>query len=1106
MNDQVRTLTIRQILDAGGYVSGGQSVEAANRGMSDSARATAAEMRQVQVELTNAANPVGRLTRAYDQAGAAQQKFASDLTGLNAALERGKVSAEGAAAIYAGMVSRLGLMADSTHLAGQGFAQMGRIVEETNRAIMQQATAARATAQAARETELYAQKASALRAMIDPIGASQARMNAEIAEYSVLLNRAEISTSEFARAQQLARQRHDEFVTSLNRMPANDTPGLSSEAQYRRQNLGMQLFDVGQSVSLGMNPAMILAQQGPQIAQIYAMQGGLNAAMRDFSVILGGVARVAGPLIGILAGVYGAYKILESNSVAAGLAVSDATRALAAQAAPIGSLQGQMDELTRIQATYNRALSEGAFASSTATALILANSKREYEARKALLELELLLQDAKLKTQQADIALAGQAMKERVSQQVVTDPSRAVRDGFADPRINGGIPFVRLTDDISGLQKTMDALDTDPSSREIAKLRAEMTLTKIGADALREAVKKPFETDPAPTSVANQASRGPLINDPDYLDWLAGKKPISGAVTPPPAQQPKIGAVTDREAGARTNLVEQTQARAQLLATQADEIDKLRLEAQLVGASERERVSMTAALQAEQQLRQQGINLLSAEGQAYKNNAVMMAQARLEIERQNAAFTSLQQSGGSAIDALTVGTGSLKDRLKAAADTMLQWIQQLAIANPLKNQLFGTNLPTLSDLFAGKPMMPGATSTASMMVTAGTVMVNGGVMGGQFPSIPGTTLPGTTTGGGLLDVLKPAAANVNGVRPDLTAAGIVNSPVAAAANPVPGSDVQSQVWNYWAAKGLPPHQIAGIMGNIQAESAFRPGVDTGDGGNAWGLAQWNDRRNAMVNYVGPDWRTDVKGQMDFMNHEFQTTEASSWARLRSSTDVRSATAAMAGYERPSGYSVANPEGSHNWSGRLDAANANLTKFSSTTATATKDVGSFSDSAVKAGSSLTDSLGKLSTSVPAVSTPAVAPAATTASGGGIFSSLFGGIFKLFGFADGTDFSPGGWAMVGERGPELVNLPRGSQVVPNHKLVTGPNSEERMRMGPRAMKVDVGVSVDRNGNLEAWVRNISEQTSESYTRTGFAAYDASLPDRLEDIQRNPHNRAA
>ena len=37
-------------------------------------------------------------------------------------------------------------------------------------------------------------------------------------------------------------------------------------------------------------------------------------------------------------------------------------------------------------------------------------------------------------------------------------------------------------------------------------------------------------------------------------------------------------------------------------------------------------------------------------------------------------------------------------------------------------------------------------------------------------------------------------------------------------------------------------------------------------------------------------------------------------------------------------------------------------------------------------------------------------------------------EIPGFASGTGFAPGGLALVGERGPELVNLPRGSQVTP------------------------------------------------------------------------------
>ena len=41
-------------------------------------------------------------------------------------------------------------------------------------------------------------------------------------------------------------------------------------------------------------------------------------------------------------------------------------------------------------------------------------------------------------------------------------------------------------------------------------------------------------------------------------------------------------------------------------------------------------------------------------------------------------------------------------------------------------------------------------------------------------------------------------------------------------------------------------------------------------------------------------------------------------------------------------------------------------------------------------------------------------------------------RIPGFANGTNFAPGGLAWVGERGRELVNLPRGSTVTPNHEL--------------------------------------------------------------------------
>lgn len=58
-------------------------------------------------------------------------------------------------------------------------------------------------------------------------------------------------------------------------------------------------------------------------------------------------------------------------------------------------------------------------------------------------------------------------------------------------------------------------------------------------------------------------------------------------------------------------------------------------------------------------------------------------------------------------------------------------------------------------------------------------------------------------------------------------------------------------------------------------------------------------------------------------------------------------------------------------------------------------------------------------------------AITASTGAIVTAISAaGAADIFG--EGTDFAPGGRAIVGDKGPELVNLPRGAQVVPNNKL--------------------------------------------------------------------------
>lgn len=102
--------------------------------------------------------------------------------------------------------------------------------------------------------------------------------------------------------------------------------------------------------------------------------------------------------------------------------------------------------------------------------------------------------------------------------------------------------------------------------------------------------------------------------------------------------------------------------------------------------------------------------------------------------------------------------------------------------------------------------------------------------------------------------------------------------------------------------------------------------------------------------------------------------------------------------------------------------------------------------------------------------------------GIFG-LLGGLAKSFGglfhFADGTESAPGGVAMVGERGRELVNLPRGSQVVPNHRTesMIAANKNNSAGFSGRQATPQVSVTIMGNtysdGHLQASINSAVQQ---------------------------------
>lgn len=71
---------------------------------------------------------------------------------------------------------------------------------------------------------------------------------------------------------------------------------------------------------------------------------------------------------------------------------------------------------------------------------------------------------------------------------------------------------------------------------------------------------------------------------------------------------------------------------------------------------------------------------------------------------------------------------------------------------------------------------------------------------------------------------------------------------ASAATTLTGSDVTTQIWNFFISKGFSNIQAAGAMGNLEAESNFKPKLV--EGGN-WGGKKWGGESDTIPPSVGP---------------------------------------------------------------------------------------------------------------------------------------------------------------------------------------------------------------------------------------------------------------
>jgi hypothetical protein len=368
-----------------------------------------------------------------------------------------------------------------------------------------------ATSQAAASEERAAAEAAQLAAALSAVSAAEERAATEAAQLAA--HAASLSTDERqlaasirettaaaemnAKALGLTGSQYSQLVAAKakakaeqDRLTASMAAGSKGmdAAGYAAGNLRFQMYDVGQSLAMGMNPMMILAQQGPQVAQAFTQASQSGATMgATIKAALGPLA-VALPVVAVAAaGLAMAYQGLTAESESAA----------AAQAALALGLS-HTEELTR-EATRSTArlqlIMEGASKEAIAAADTFYSTGDAYrEATKesdALIASHVKLLELKGVPDSWEVAIGG--------------VSRGMGDlADAIDRVDGGISGLAVNTGLFAfLSSAMDGVST--STKELER---ELQAAVVGQLKMRDATDDVRRAKAAESNATHKQTEG----------------------------------------------------------------------------------------------------------------------------------------------------------------------------------------------------------------------------------------------------------------------------------------------------------------------------------------------------------------------------------------------------------------------------------------------------------------------------------------------------------------------------------------------------------------------------------------------------------------------
>ncbi|MBO0346046.1 phage tail length tape measure family protein [Roseibium sp. CAU 1637] len=576
----------------------------------------------------------------------------------------------------------------------------------------------------ARDIEAYGAQLDELRARFNPLFALQRRYEASVKEISDAHKVGAISAKEAANATAQATGIYKAQRAALaGSSQVLSRFGSSTKLAASEVNiLGQQFADAGVQIASGQSLFTAILQQGSQV-QFMLGSKGVNTIGGSLRILKQGLIGFLNPinlaLVGLASGAAAASALYQAvaNDDTAEDALETQNELIRQMAERYKDVKAALDQLDRSPTLTNITLDTD-------------DLEQQRDLLQGLIsEIEDSVQRSLRLEANALTALAEPLTEDAALFRDFQDELRATADQFINAEAGADQLIARLIE----LARTAPDTESEQAIREIIK---EARQADTG---LFDLVKRLNEVEASLRGVDAAASAIGALS-PAANDRIRATFGIFDEQT---ARERLAAQLRPRTKGKTSDADRRVERTQDLLRNQNEELARLRLETRLIGSTDAARAKALATLEAEIQIRDLGINALGSEAEAIRANALAIADSIDTLEQNQQAWDTVRSAGTSAIDTLVdrLASGDLSGAIQAITSDLSRMVVMLGAANPLKNALFGSNLPTLSStggllsgLFGGGS---GGLSSALGAATFGLYDIGGATPAGNDNDIAG---------------------------------------------------------------------------------------------------------------------------------------------------------------------------------------------------------------------------------------------------------------------------------------------------------------------------------------------------------------------------------